>query len=222
MSVLPMSELKALITGDAGITAIAAHLDALAPDVREREVNALRRSEQARLFEKAADSPPVRLLDFVPAALPDLTPVHHPGRNTVATFTYFQRFEKRFARPAGERARLFGYNSSNAFFITPGYFVAYETAADRHGGAEWKRRGGVVIDYHQVPDAGVPESWPRVVPNSQGLQKLVYHLTRDFMRKVATGVTIGRAAREDEKGDVELDYWFTLVRREPPSIESED
>lgn len=212
-----MSALNALIQGDAAIGAIAEHLEALAPDAREREVNALRRKEQARLFEKAADSPRVRLTDFVPADLPELTPVHHPGRNTVATLTYFQRFEKRFTRPAGERKRLFGYNSSNAFFITPGYFVAYETESD-----EWRRRGGVVIDYHQVPDAGVPEGWPKVVPNSQGLQKLVYHLTRDFMRKVAPGVTIGRAAREDERGDVELDYWFTLVRRDPISKDSED
>ncbi len=212
-----MSELKALIQGDATIAAIAEHLEALAPDAREREVNALLRREQARLFEKAADAPRVRLQDFVPAELPDLTPVHHPGRNTVATFTYFQHFEKRFARPAGQRGRLFGYNASNAFFITPGYFVAYETETD-----EWRRRGGVVIDYHQVPDAAVPEGWPKIVPNSQGLQRLVYHLTRDFMRKVAPGVTIGRAAREDDEGDVELDYWFTLVRRDPTKNEDRD
>lgn len=205
-----MPELSALIRGEASIAAIAEYLDALEPEPREREVNALRRADQARLFDKAADGPAARLTDFVPEGAADLAPVHHPGRNTIATLTYFQRFEKRFARPADGSARLFGYNASNAFFIRPGYFVAYETE-----GAEWRRRGGVVIDYHRVPDAGVPAGWPRVVPNSQGLQKLVYHLTRDFMRKVATGVTIGRASREDDAGDVELDYWFTLVRREP-------
>lgn len=205
-----MSELTALIHGDASIAAVAEYLDGLDPDVREREVTALRRAEQARLFEKAADAPAARLTDFVPASVADLTPVHHPGRNTIATINYFQRFEKRFARPAGDPTRLLGYNASNAFFIKPGYFVAYETETD-----VWRRRGGVVIDYHRVPDAPVPDGWPRVVPNSRGLQKLVYHLTRDFMRNVSAGVTVGRASREDAKGDVELDYWFVLSRRDP-------
>lgn len=203
--------LTTLIRDESSIAAITDYLEGLAPDAREREVNGLGRADQRRLFDKAADAPLCRLTDFVPAALPDLTPVHHPGRNTVATLRYFQHFEKRFTRPRGERARLFGYNSSNAWFIRPGYFVAYET--DDH--EVWSKRGGVVIDYHQVPDSEVPAPWPAVVPNSQGLQKVVYHQTRDFMRKVASNVTIGRAAREDAKGDVELDYWFTLVRRAP-------
>lgn len=206
-----MSELTALIRGDASIASIATYLDALDARAREREVNELRRADQARLFEKAADAERARLTDFVPASVPDLTPVHHPGRNTIATLPYFQRFEKRFARPENDRSRVIGYNASNAWFIKPGYFVAYET--DAHGDT-WRRRGGVVIDYHRVPDGKVPDAWPRVVPNSHGLQKLVYHLTRDFMRKVSAHVTIGRASREDEKGDVELDYWFTLVRRD--------
>lgn len=204
-----MSELTALIRGDASIAAVADYLDGLEQSVREREVTALQRAEQARLFEKAADAPAVRLTDFVPASVADLTPVHHSGRNTIATFTHFQRFEKRFARPRGDAARLFGYNASNAFFIKPGYYVAYETETE-----VWRRRGGVVVDYHRIPDAPVPEGWPRVVPNSQGLQKLVYHLTRDFMRKVSAGVTVGRASREDAKGDVELDYWFVLCCRD--------
>ncbi|HEY8428792.1 MAG TPA: hypothetical protein VIL20_10475 [Sandaracinaceae bacterium] len=206
-----MSELIALVRGAATIAEIAAYLDALEPERREREANALGRADQARLFEKAADAPRARLTDFVPASVPDLSPVHHPGRNTIATLPYFQRFEKRFARPRGDRTRLFGYNASNAFFIRPGYFVAYET----DGRGEWERRGGVVIDYHRVPDAEVPAGWPAVVPNEKGLQKLVYHLTRDYMRRVSAHVSIGRASREDEKGDRLLDYWFTLCRRDP-------
>ncbi len=205
-----MSELIALIRGPSAMADVTAYLDALDPEQREREANTLRGADQARLFDKAADSPPARLTDFVPADTPDLTPVHHPGRNTIATFSYFQRFQKRFTRPAGETKRLFGYNASNAWFIKPGYFVAYETD-DRE---DWRERGGVVVDYHQVPDAGVPSSWPRVVANDVGLQKLVYHLTRDFMRRVSKNVTIGRASREDESGDRILDYWFTLCRRD--------
>jgi hypothetical protein len=205
-----MSELIALLRGASSTAELAGYLDALDPERREREVNELGRADQARLFEMAADAPPARLTDFVPAHVADQTPVIHPGRNTIATFTYFQRFQKRFARPVDDRARLFGYNVSNAWFIKPGYFVAYETDAK----PEWKERGGVVIDYHRVPDAPVPEPWPPVVPNEKGLQKLVYHLTRDFMRRVSKNVTIGRASREDESGDRILDYWFTLCRRD--------
>lgn len=211
-----MSELTSLIRGASPIAELTAYLDALDPARREAEANALGRADQARLFEKAGDAPPSRLTDFVPATVPDLSPVHHPGRNTIATFTYFQRFQKRFTRPAGDRARLFGYNASNASFIKPGYFVAYETK----GNEEWERRGGVVIDYHKVPDAGVPAGWPAVVPNEKGLQKLVYHLTRDFMRRVSAHVSIGRASREDEKGDRILDYWFTLCRRDAAATDS--
>jgi hypothetical protein len=211
-----MSELVSLIRGEAPIARIAAYLDGLADEARELEVNELRRKDQARLFEKAADGPPSRLTDFVPAHVPDRTAVHHPGRNTVATFTYFQRFQKRFSRPTRESAELYGYNASNAWFIHPGYFVAYETAACSD---EWRARGAVVVDYHRVPPAAafpdaVPDGWPRIVPNSQGLQRLVYYLTRDFMRRVSKGVSIGRASREDAKGDRILDYWFTLCRRD--------
>lgn len=211
------SALVSLIRGEASIDAIAAHLDALADEAREAEVNALGRKDQARLFDKAADALPIRLTHFVPAALDDLVPVRHPGRNTILTLGYFQRFEKRFTRPRGERARLFGYNASNAWFITPGYFVAYET----DGHELWAPRGGVVVDYHRVPDLEVPSSWPKVVDNHVGLQKLVYHLTRDFMRRVSRHVSVGRASREDDRGDALLDYWFTLCRRDPSSPRDE-
>ena len=138
-----------------------------------------------------------------------MTPVHHPGRNTIFTLPYFQRFQKRFAR--SDDTTLIGYNASNASFIHPGYFVAYET----DGNAAWQARGGVVVDYHRVPEGPVPDAWPAVRPNSAGLQKLVYHLTRDFMRSVSDHVSIGRASREtDKRGDEILDYWFTLCRRD--------
>lgn len=208
-----MNDLVELIRGDAAIGAIGAYLDGLDAARREREVTSLRRRDQARLFDKAADAPPIRITHFVPGELPDRTPVHHPGRNTILTLPYFQRFQKRFARPDGDADRLFGYNASNAWFVHPGYFVAYET--DDH--PEWASRGGVVVDYHRVPDAPVPDGWPEVVANDVGLQKLVYHLTRDFMRAVSAHASVGRASREDDDGDVLLDYWFTLCRRDPPA-----
>lgn len=205
-----MSELVSLIRGPAPIDHVTDYLDVMDAAAREREVNALRRADQARLFDKAADASAITLAHFVPDQVADLTPVHHPGRNTIATFAHFQRFQKRFTRPRGERERLFGYNASNAWFIHPGYFVAYETEGD------WTSRGGVVVDYFMVPDAEVPDAWPKIRPNGQGLQRLVYHRTRDFMRRVSAHVSIGRASRETDR-DVLLDYWFTLVREGDPN-----
>ncbi|MDQ3034699.1 MAG: hypothetical protein M3Y87_19975 [Myxococcota bacterium] len=206
-----MTDLRTLLASDASIETVAAHLDAQDPDERERQANDLSGREQALLWAVAGTGPAVDLAHFVPASRGDLEAVHHPGRNTIPSLRYFQMFEKRFCRPRGERARLFGYNASNAWFVTPGYFVAYETA----GREEWQGRGAVVIDYHLVPAEEVPEAWPAVVPNSVGLQRFVYHRTRDFMRRVSSHVSIGRAAKEDERGDRELDFWFTLCRRDP-------
>ncbi len=203
-----MSELASLIHKKAAPTAIADYLDALAPDARAREANSLGRADQALLFEIAGDGPRIKLSHFVPRDVADLDAVHHPGRNTIATFPYFQRFQKRFARQSADAYEVIGYNFSNAFFVRPGYFVAYETA----GHEVWADRGGVVVDYHRVPEGAVPSGWPAIVPNSVGIQKLVYHLTRDFMRRVSSHVSIGRASREDAEGDRILDYWFTLVR----------
>lgn len=219
--------LRELLAERASIADIARYLDGLAPDVRTLEANSLARREQAQLFELAADAPPIRLDHFVPSDAAPRTPIHHPGRNTVPVPRYFQHFQKRFTKPAEAQndGRIGGYNHSNAFFIRPGYFVAYETdsahvtATTESLRAEWQKRGGVVIDYFQVPDGwSLPDGWPRVVPNSVGLQRFVYYRTRDFMRRVSAHVSVGRAATEDRKGDRCLDFWFTLVREEPKRI----
>lgn len=207
------THLRDLLASKAGIDAIASHLDALDPTERELQANDLSGREQRALWDVAADAPRIELDHFVPRARGALDPVHHPGRNTIPSPPYFQRFQKRFCKPRGETARLFGYNVSNASFVHPGYFVAYSTAGHDH----WRDRGGVVIDYWMVPDDDVPGAWPKVVPNSHGLQVLVYHHTRDFMRKVSDHVSIGRAAKEDASGDHVLDFWFTLCRQDGPT-----
>jgi hypothetical protein len=215
--------LRELLAERASRAEIARYLDGLVEDVRMLEANSLSRKEQAHLFEMAGDNDPIRLSHFVPDDEPAHKGIHHRGRNTVPVPTYFKYFEKRFAKsPDPKHAGLIaGYNHSNAFFIRPGYFVGYETdgphlspekAAMRD---EWKKRGGVVIDYFLVPEGwSLPPTWPKVVPNSVGLQRLVYYRTRDFMRGVSKHVSIGRAATEDRKGDRWLDFWFTLVRQQ--------
>ena len=52
--------------------------------------------------------------------------------------------------------------------------------------------------------------WPRVRSNREGLQRLVYYGTRDFMRRVSQHVSIGAAY----KGEKPLDHYFTLCRED--------
>jgi hypothetical protein len=211
-----MTTLAELLAKDGTTIAdVARHLDALDAATREREALALDRGQQLRLWDLAAAAPRIHLSHFVPDGAGEGRAIHHPGRNTIPPFRRYQDFEKRFAKRADT---LIGYNESAARFIRPGYFVAYETdahsvAPDRR--ARWADRGGVVIDYHLVPEPGtpLPEGWPAVVPNSFGLQRLVYHRTRDFMRKVSEHVSIGRASTGEGEADRMLDFWFVLVRR---------
>jgi hypothetical protein len=205
-----VTTLRDLIASKATMAEIAAHLDALEAKERETQSIALSRREQADLFDRAADAPVITIDHFVTKDTEANVAVRHPGRNTVPVPHHFQLFAKVFARAEEDPRILHGYNDSNAWFITPGYFVAYET----RGNAEWARRGGVVVDYLRVPDGKVPSGWPKVVPNSWGLQRVVYHRTRDFMRRVSSHMSIGRAAEQRDKGDRELDFWFTLCRRD--------
>ncbi len=123
----------------------------------------------------------------------------HDGRNTLPVAPALRRFQKRFCRPGdGTAQRLFGYNEGpTRRFIGPGYFVAVPDG------------GGVVIDYFQVPDGPVVPGWPRVRPNSYGLQRFVFHQTRDLLRRVSRHVSIGAAYKRDRP----LDHYFVLCRR---------
>lgn len=184
-----MSLLK-LVRADTPIDQIAAHLDALAPEARKSEVRALGGADQSRLFEAAAASPPLGLEFFVPREAGELREVIHWGRNSLPAF---KLFEKRFCRPRGDEKRLFGFNEGpSRKLIGPGYFVAHETAAGDD-------RGAIVVDYYQVPDTEVVAGWPRVKPNHSGLQILVYHQTRDYMRRVSAHVSIGQAHKREKQ-----------------------
>jgi hypothetical protein len=186
------------------ITDVAAHLDALSPDDRFAALCTLGRRGQRALYDKAAGQP-LGLEHFVPPDRGSLEPVRHRGCNTIPVPRPFQLFEKRFCRPAQGEGRLFGYNEYIiGGLIGPGYFVAVPT----EGQPEWHERGPVVVDYFQVPDGPVVDGWPRVVPNSRGLQFFVYHKTRDFMRRVSSTVSIGAAYKTERK----LDHYFVLDR----------
>ena len=192
----------------AGLDAVAAYLDGLGGEQRLAETRTLDRSDQRRLYQKAASAAPLTLDDFVPAGVPPRTEVIHDGRNTLPLPSSLKLFQKRFARApdAAGGARLFGYNQSPFLrTIGPGFFVAVPTA----GRPAWEARGAIVVDYFQTPDGPVPAGWPEVVPSSKGLSRFVYHRTRDFLRRVSTHVTIG-AAYKVEKA---LDHYFVLCRQ---------
>ena len=199
-----MSLKELLLDDDATIASIAAHLDGLSHEDRMDEVMSCNRKQQIAMYEKAAASAPITFEHFVPASVGPLTEVIHHGRNTLPAF---KRFQKRFCRPADSADRLFGYNEgSTRALIGPGYFVAIPT----EGNADWKPRGAVVVDYFQVPDQDVVEGWPKVVPNSRGLQMFVYNKTRDFMRKVSEHVSIGAAFKKEKA----LGAYFVLCRED--------
>lgn len=184
-----------------GIEQIAEFLDGLDHETRLGHLRGLNRGAQAKLYAKAKDAPKLTLADYAEEG----AVVEHFGKNTLPLTKTFTFFSKVFCR-AGDGGRLFGYNDSSVGgLIGPGYFVAYELT-DEHAG--WLDRGSLVIDYFQVPDGEVPEAWPPVVPNSKGLQRLVYHRTRDFMRRVSTHASIGAAYKVDKA----MGQYFTLCR----------
>ena len=199
--------LKQHIHGDSTIEDIAGYLDGLSHDARIEQMKTLGRSDQRTLYEKAGRSSPITMEHFVPADRDDGQEVIHHGRNTLPLPGPFKHFQKRFCRPPADGARAFGYNEGMTRpYLGPGFFVAVPT----EGNPEWTERGDVVVDYFQVPDAPVTEGWPKVIPNSQGLQKLVYFETRDFMRKVSEHVSIGAAYKREKA----LGHFFLLVRED--------
>lgn len=187
------------------IDTLAAALDAMGPDERLAWTRSLTRGDQRALYVLAAKGPGCTLEDFVPATLPARVPVVHSGRNSLPIPGALRLFEKRFCRPESGPLRLFGYNEGSLRkLIGPGYFVAHATA----GNPAWEQRGAIVVDYFQVPDGPVADGWPKVVPNSHGLQLFVFQGTRDFMRKVSRHVSIGAAY----KGERSIGQFFVLCR----------
>lgn len=190
----------------ARIDAIARFLDELDHDGRWEQLWQLSRGEQRMLYEKAAESAPLDLSYFVGDAGARVE-VIHDGRNTLPLPPVFRRFQKRFCRPSNGSEGVFGYNEGRTKNVVgPGYFVAVPTTGRPH----WEARGAVVIDYFRIPDSDVAPGWPDVVPNSHGLQRFVYHETRDFMRRVSQHVSVGAAFKRERP----LDHYFVLCRKQ--------
>jgi hypothetical protein len=201
---MTMTLASLILDPEADLNDVAELLDGLPAASRWGLVSRLDRAQQRALYRKAAGRP-VGLEHFVGDAAP-LAEVVHDGLNTLPVPPPLRRFQKRFCRPDGGAGMLFGYNEGpTRRLLGPGYFVAVPTA----GRPEWTEHGGVVVDYFRVPDAAVAHGWPAVVPNSRGLQRFVYHQTRDFLRGVSAHVSIGAATKDGKP----LDHYFVLCRR---------
>lgn len=185
------------------IDEIAAWLDGLSHDERLAQMYSMGRSDQRALWAKCADSPAITREHFVPAGTADQTEVIHHGINTLPVF---RKFQKRFCSTAAD-GEIGGYNEGILRpIIGPGYYVLHETA----GNPDWEARGTLVVDYFMIPDGAVVDGWPRVKPNSSGLQVLIYNKTRDFMRRVSAHVSIGEAFKVEKP----LNSWFMLCRED--------
>jgi hypothetical protein len=190
------------------IGAITDWLDAMDHAGRMAAMGRTSRAQQRKLWELSASAPPITLEHFVPANVPPCTEVIHHGRNSLPAFRSFQ---KRFARPKDGTPRAFGYNEgATRALIGPGYFVLHDTTSNPAWPAEWRERGAWVVDYFEVPEGEVPAAWPKVVPNSRGPQILVYHRTRDFMRRVSAHVSVGAAYKVEKP----MGAFFTLIRED--------
>lgn len=194
-----------------GIDVIAGGLAALPWTARRAALCTLSNADQGRLWHKAAASSPLGLNDLVATDVPDDTGVHHFGRNSLPLPEFLlRRFEKRFFRPSGVSDRLHGYNAgASEWLFGPGYFVVRK-ADDR---PEWAERGAIVVDYFQVPERA-PEGFPAVVPNTTLRQRFIFGGTRDFLRRVGAGVSIGAAY----KGETSLGTYFLLLAPDQRSI----
>lgn len=191
-----MSGLRDLLGGAAVADEVAAHLDGLDAAQRSRQVLGLRGREVRSLYDLCKGRV-VGAAHFVPADVPDGTPVHHDGLNSMPVF---RRFEKRFLRAADGSGEVWGYNHQPWYWLTgPGFFVV-----EPPGPGE-----SVVIDYTRVPGHHPHPDWPKPRCNDGIPDRFTWGGMRDGMCLVSDHVSVGRA----EKRGRPAPAWFVLVRR---------
>ncbi len=181
-------------------------LDAMDPESRVYTVRSATKEDMETLWELVKD----QTLDadfFVPAGTDPLKQVIHFGKNSLPAFTHFQ---KRFCRPSESKEAddLWGYNhngSSTLAAITgPGYYVAHGTSKEK------QPPGAYVIDYTRLPEKK-PDEWPEIRVNESGASRFIYAGMKDYMRRVSSHVSIGRAYKKGKA----TNNWFMLCREEP-------
>lgn len=186
--------LGTLVRRGASRETIAQFLDGMSPSARSSAVIDVRGSLVGKLYEAVGGAEPLTLEDMVPVG--ERGTVIFEGRNSLPAFS---RFQKRFARVGDS---VVGYNHQLMSFVTgPGYFVTRpptpgETQPDE-----------LFFDYTADPP-GIPTGWPAFKASDEGLGRAVWMNMKDFCRRVAKGVLVGKAYK---KGVAQGAY-FTLSR----------
>ena len=182
-----------LISSRASYQEISSYLDGLSAAARVKEVLSITGSGVGRLYAAVIDAPTVTPEEFLPPSTKGT--LIYEGRNSLVAFS---RFQKRFLRL--ESGVIVGYNHQSMSFVTgPGYFVVKAANGEGEHGKE------LFFDY-TVPPPETPAGWPAFKANDRGLSKLVYSDMIDFVRRVATGIVVGKAYR---KG-IDQNAYFTL------------
>jgi hypothetical protein len=191
----PATSLRRLLDDRASAAEITRFLDGLSPSERVEEVLSVTGVGVKRLYDAMAGAPPPTLDELIP---PDEKgTVIYEGRNSLPLFS---RFQKRFARVKG--GVVVGYNHQSMSFVTgPGYFLVEPGSGEGEHGDE------LLFDYTAAPPAE-PVGWPRYSPNGAGLSRPVYGNLKDYVRRVARGVVVGKAY----KLGVDQKAYFSLSR----------
>lgn len=197
-------KLRTLLLGhhdDHSIPRIGEALDRMDAKSRLAVTRSATREDMATLWELMKDQA-VDADFFVPSGTEPLKEVIHEGKNSLPAFTHFQ---KRFCRADDDSGDVYGYNHGSTEWLTgPGYFVAHSAAGEKDPPSDY------LIDYTRVPPKK-PDGWPEIRDNDGGIGALVYGRMKDYMRKVSTHVSIGKAYKQGK----ELGAYFLLCRQDP-------
>ncbi|MBS2011708.1 MAG: hypothetical protein JST00_02245 [Deltaproteobacteria bacterium] len=183
------------------IDRLAEILDGMGHQGRVHTMRTWDKKRMARLFDACAGRS-ITLDHLVPPSIGPGVEVIHDLRNTLPLFSDAQ---KRFAKVESEDFAMGGFNRQFgvARVSEPGYFVVSE--------GEGEHANELVIDYTKVPKSK-PSSWPEIEANDQGfLNKIVWGGMVDYLRRVSTHVSIGRATKDGKA----IGQYFALVRRDP-------
>lgn len=196
------ASLAHLLDARASAGEIESYLDRLPAQERVREVLSITGRGVGRLYHAVAAGTPVSLDELIPPGTHGT--LIYEGRNSLPAFT---RFQKRFARLEGEQVIGYNHNSPLATLFTgPGYFWVRPASGQGEHGKE------LVFDYTEAPPSE-PAGWPAYKTNDRGLSKLVYGNMKDYVRRVARGVVVGKAYR----GGVDQKAYFSLSLAEASS-----
>jgi hypothetical protein len=170
-----------LIRGGASRDAIAGYLDGLSSRERVAEVRTIGHGLVGKLYDAVAGSEPLTLNDLVPEG--ETGTVIFEGKNSLPIPTSKGRAGR---DTANNRSALDG---------------------DASGAPADARRAPPPTSCSTDAPA-IPGAWPAFVANDVGLSRLVYMNMKDYCRRVAKGVLVGKAYK---LGKPEGNY-FTLTR----------